>query len=148
MTASETPRALFAHEDDYPELDLEGAVRRLAAALSLRTVYATPETTDFSPFDELYELIRTSYPRLAEHAGFERVGHSILVTVPGSQPELPCVLLLAHQDVVDVVPGTEGEWVHDPFGGVVDDTWVWGRGALDIKEMLMGELEADRKSVV
>lgn len=142
MTRDSSHYDLFAHEEDYSELDVEGAVARLSSALALRTVYATPETTDFGPFDELYELVRTSYPRLSEHATFERFGHSILVTVPGGQPELPCVLLLAHQDVVDVVPGTEGEWVHDPFGGVVDDTWIWGRGALDIKEMLMGELEA------
>lgn len=142
MTGNRNHYDLFAHEEDYPELDVEGAVARLSSALALRTVYATPETTDFGPFDELYELVRTSYPRLSEHATFERLGHSILVTVPGSQPELPCALLLAHQDVVDVVPGTEGEWLHDSFGGHVDETWIWGRGALDIKEMLMGELEA------
>lgn len=132
----------FAHERDFPELDTDAACRRLSAALALRTVYETPDTTDFAPFDALYELVRDSYPLLARHASFERVGRSILVTLPGTEPELPAALLLAHQDVVDVVTGTEDAWVHDPFGGHLDDEWVWGRGALDIKEMLMGELEA------
>ena len=142
MTRSCSHYDLFAREEDYPELDVEGAVARLSSALRMRTVYETPETTDFGPFDELYDLMRVSYPKIAEHGAFERVGHSVLVTVPGSDAELPCVLLLAHQDVVGIVPGTEGAWVHDPFGGHVDDEWIWGRGALDIKEMLMGELEA------
>ena len=136
------PCAHFAHEDDYPGLDLEGAARRLGAVLALRTVYDTPQTTDFAPFDALYDLIRTSYPLISHLGHTERVGRSILITVEGAEPELPAALLLAHQDVVDVVPGTECLWEHDPFGGHVDEEWVWGRGALDIKEMLMGELEA------
>lgn len=142
MTRAIDPYEHFAHEGDYPELDYDAAARRLSAALALRTVYTTPERTDFSPFDELYELICGSYPEITRHGTFERVGHSVLVTVPGTEPALPAALLLAHQDVVDVVPGTEGQWEHDPFGGHLDDEWIWGRGALDIKEMLMGELEA------
>ena len=142
MTKSFDPFAHFAHEDDYPELDCEAACRRLAAALALRTVYTTPEQTDFAPFDRLYDLVRGSYPNVVRHGTCERVGHSILVTIPGADESLPAALLLAHQDVVDVVPGTEDQWVHDPFGGHLDDEWVWGRGAIDIKEMLMGELEA------
>lgn len=136
------PYEHFAREDDYPSLDVDGASERLAAALALRTVYDTPETTDFGPFDELYRLMERSYPLLARFARLERVGHSVLVTLAGTEPELPCALLLAHQDVVDVVPGTEGEWSFGAFEGHLDEEWIWGRGALDIKEMLMGELEA------
>lgn len=134
------PCAHFACEDAYPDLDADGAAHRLAAALRCRTVYRTPETTDFSTFDELHALIRSSYPLLAEHGTFELVGHSVLMCMAGTEPELPAALLLAHQDVV---PADDAErWAHDPFGGHVDDEWVWGRGALDIKCMLMGELEA------
>lgn len=134
------PCAHFAAEDAYPGLDVEGAVRRLAAALRFRTVYRTPETTDFSAFDELHELIRRSYPTIAALGTFELVGHSVLICVEGTDPGLPGALLLAHQDVVPA--DDAGDWAHDPFGGHVDDEWVWGRGALDIKCMLMGELEA------
>lgn len=142
MTRTIDPFEHFANEDDYPGLDHGAAARRLAAALSLKTVYATPETTDFAPFDALYRLIADSYPHIASFGAMERIGHSILITVTGTEPKLPAALFLAHQDVVDVVPGTEAEWEHDPFGGHLDEEWIWGRGALDIKEMLMGELEA------
>lgn len=130
--------ALYAHEDDYPELDLEGAARRLSAALSIPTLSDGPA----EPFDALRSLIRASYPHIASLGTFEDVGRSLLVSVPGTDPALPGVLLLAHLDVVPVAAGTEAAWKRPPFSGHLDDQWIWGRGALDIKCMLMGELEA------
>jgi acetylornithine deacetylase/succinyl-diaminopimelate desuccinylase-like protein len=44
--------------------------------------------------------------------------------------EAPALLLYGH---VDVVPTTGQEWTHPPFEGVIEDGWVWGRGALDMK---------------
>ena len=44
----------------------------------------------------------------------------------------PRLLLLSHLDVVAAKPE---EWSVDPFGGVVKDGFVWGRGALDMKGM-------------
>ncbi|MGI9040429.1 MAG: M20/M25/M40 family metallo-hydrolase [Gemmatimonadales bacterium] len=34
---------------------------------------------------------------------------------------------------MDVVPATRAQWSEDPFGGVLKDGHVWGRGALDMK---------------
>ncbi len=49
------------------------------------------------------------------------------------------VLLLGHTDVV----GVERErWTRDPFGGELVDDWLWGRGALDMKSQVAGELAA------
>jgi len=47
----------------------------------------------------------------------------------GDRPKL---LLLSHLDVVAANPK---EWSVDPFGGVVKDGFVWGRGAIDMKSM-------------
>ena len=133
----------FAHEDEYPELNIEAMSERLAKALSFKTVYTDAETTDWSQFDALQQHIVDSFPYVMTAASnVEVVGHSLLIEIPGSNPKLPALMLIAHQDVVPVVPGTEDALTHDPFGGDVDDTYVWGRGALDIKDMLMGELEA------
>ncbi len=47
------------------------------------------------------------------------------------------LLLLGHTDVV----GVEREkWTVDPFGGVVQDGYLWGRGALDMKGMVIANL--------
>ena len=46
--------------------------------------------------------------------------------------EKSSLLLLSHLDVVSANPK---EWSVDPFGGVVKDGFVWGRGALDMKGM-------------
>jgi carboxypeptidase PM20D1 len=49
---------------------------------------------------------------------------------------------MAHQDVVPVTPGTEKDWKHPPFAGVVADGAVWGRGAIDDKGSLITLFEA------
>jgi carboxypeptidase PM20D1 len=40
------------------------------------------------------------------------------------------------------VRGTEDDWTHGAFSGDIADGCVWGRGTLDIKQMLFGILEA------
>jgi acetylornithine deacetylase/succinyl-diaminopimelate desuccinylase-like protein len=47
------------------------------------------------------------------------------------------LLLLSHLDVVPAPP--EG-WTHDPFSGDIADGCVWGRGAVDMKDMVALEL--------
>lgn len=135
---------VYAHytcEGEYPDLDYAGAAERLAQAISCRTI-DRGESTDEAPFERLHALVRSSYPHVMAAADVEEVGRSLLITCPGTDPSLPCALLLAHQDVVPVAPGTESAWRHGAFAGHLDESHVWGRGALDIKDMLMGELEA------
>jgi acetylornithine deacetylase/succinyl-diaminopimelate desuccinylase-like protein len=55
-------------------------------------------------------------------------------TVPDPEPPL---ILLSH---VDVVPVDAEAWTHDPFGGQLIDGQVWGRGAVDMKDMVAMEL--------
>jgi carboxypeptidase PM20D1 len=63
--------------------------------------------------------------------------HTLVYTWKGSDPSLAPVVLMAHQDVVPVTPGTEGDWKHPPFGGVIADGAVWGRGSIDDKGSLV-----------
>jgi acetylornithine deacetylase/succinyl-diaminopimelate desuccinylase-like protein len=46
-------------------------------------------------------------------------------------------LLLSH---LDVVPAPPGEWTHDPFDGDVADGYVYGRGAVDMKDLIAQQL--------
>ena len=62
-----------------------------------------------------------------------RPGRSnVVVRVPGSDPDAPAVLAHAH---LDVVPATAADWSVHPFSGRTADGCVWGRGAVDMKNM-------------
>ncbi len=52
------------------------------------------------------------------------------------------LLLLSH---LDVVPAEPAGWTHDPFGGDLEDGYVWGRGALDMKAMVAMEVQVMRR---
>jgi acetylornithine deacetylase/succinyl-diaminopimelate desuccinylase-like protein len=52
------------------------------------------------------------------------------------------LLLLSH---LDVVPAEPAGWTHDPFGGDLEDGYVWGRGALDMKSMVAMEVQVMRR---
>ncbi|HET8588493.1 MAG TPA: M20/M25/M40 family metallo-hydrolase [Nakamurella sp.] len=75
----------------------------------------------------------------------EEVGYttSYAESVPG-RGNLVCRLegadrdrgaLLVHGHV-DVVPADPAEWQVDPFAGAVQEGYVWGRGAVDMKDMV------------
>jgi acetylornithine deacetylase/succinyl-diaminopimelate desuccinylase-like protein len=49
----------------------------------------------------------------------------------------PPLILLSH---IDVVPVDAESWTRDPFGGELVDGVVWGRGAVDMKNMVAMEL--------
>ena len=51
--------------------------------------------------------------------------------------------LLIHGHV-DVVPADASEWTVDPFSGAVQDGYVWGRGAVDMKDMVAMTLSVAR----
>jgi len=62
-----------------------------------------------------------------------REGRGSVVTRIKGREEKPRLLLLSH---LDVVPATAKEWSVDPFEGIVKDGLVWGRGALDCKDLV------------
>ncbi|MBL0028231.1 MAG: M20/M25/M40 family metallo-hydrolase [Rhodanobacteraceae bacterium] len=125
-----------------PTLEADAMARRLAAALAIPTLSATPEAPSLARFDELHALLQAQFPRV--HAALTREivsGASLLYRWRG-RSDCAATLLAAHQDVVPVEPGTEALWRHPPFAGVVAEGAVWGRGAIDDKSALMAILEA------
>ena len=62
---------------------------------------------------------------------------AVLARLRGNGTAKP-VILMAHMDVVGV---EQEKWSVDPFGGVVKDGYVYGRGAIDDKGMLAANLE-------
>ena len=58
---------------------------------------------------------------------------NVIARLAGSDPDRGALLIHGH---VDVVPADATEWTVDPFSGAVRDGYVWGRGAVDMKDMV------------
>ncbi|WP_326822216.1 M20/M25/M40 family metallo-hydrolase [Streptosporangium sp. NBC_01639] len=57
---------------------------------------------------------------------------NVVTRVEGSDPSLPALLVHGH---LDVVPANAADWTVDPFAGEIRDGYIWGRGAVDMKDM-------------
>lgn len=58
---------------------------------------------------------------------------NVLARIPGRDPVLPALLVQGH---LDVVPADAAEWSVAPFSGEIRDGYVWGRGAVDMKDFV------------
>ena len=62
---------------------------------------------------------------------------SLVARVPGRDPSLDPLLVQMH---LDVVPAQPHEWSVHPLSGEVKDGYLWGRGAVDMKNMVASVL--------
>ncbi len=58
---------------------------------------------------------------------------NVIVRLPGADPTRSALLVHGH---LDVVPADASEWSVHPFSGAVQDGYLWGRGAVDMKDMV------------
>ena len=125
-------------------VDERGAAESLAVAVRAKTVSSpTDAALSADQFEALHAHLQARYPAL--HATLKRelvAGLSLLYIWPGSDAAAKPILLMAHQDVVPVAPGTEKDWQAEPFAGTVKNGFVWGRGAWDDKANLISQMEA------
>ncbi|RFA21218.1 M20/M25/M40 family metallo-hydrolase [Subtercola boreus] len=57
---------------------------------------------------------------------------SVIARVEGANPDAAALVVHGH---LDVVPAVADDWSVDPFGGEIRDGMIWGRGAVDMKNM-------------
>ena len=57
---------------------------------------------------------------------------NVCVRIPGRDTRKPALVVHGH---LDVVPAVAEDWSVDPFAGEVRDGMLWGRGAVDMKNM-------------
>lgn len=133
-----TPAAAIA-------VDARGVAQHLGAAVRFKTVSyggGQYEAEKDAALGQLRDWMVKTYPDFNKAAKREVIGQSVVYTWSGSNTALKPILLMAHMDVVPVVPGTERSWAHAPFSGDVGGGYVWGRGAIDDKGCLVTILEA------
>ncbi len=129
---------------EAPAIDNALAASHLAEAVRIPTVsHQDPADNDYAQWDRLHAWLAETYP--AAHAAMNLdvvAGHTLVYTWPGSDSSRRPIVLMAHHDVVPVTPGTEADWKHPPFDGLVADGAVWGRGSVDDKGSLVAIFEA------
>lgn len=120
------------------------AVKNLSEAIKIPTIsYPEHEKVDWAQFERFHAFLESAYPRIRETLTREKIDKaSLLYRWQGQNPALEPIALLAHQDVVPVSEGTLQDWTHPPFDGVVADEFIWGRGAMDMKNQLICIMEA------
>ena len=57
---------------------------------------------------------------------------NVIARMNGSNPDKPGLVVHGH---IDVVPANAAEWSVDPFAGEIKDGCIWGRGAVDMKNV-------------
>uniref|UniRef100_A0A5Q5CI03 Peptidase M20 n=1 Tax=Mycobacterium sp. (strain JLS) TaxID=164757 RepID=A0A5Q5CI03_MYCSJ len=57
---------------------------------------------------------------------------NVFARLPGADPSRGALMIHGH---LDVVPAEPADWSVHPFSGAVSDGYVWGRGAVDMKDM-------------
>jgi acetylornithine deacetylase/succinyl-diaminopimelate desuccinylase-like protein len=67
---------------------------------------------------------------------------NVIARLPGKDPARGALLVHGH---LDVVPADASEWSVHPFSGAVQDGYVWGRGAVDMKDMCAMSLAIARQ---
>ncbi len=118
---------------------------RLGRAIRFRTVTITTENPASDPryaeFTGFLAFLRKEYPRAAASLAWEQLGDVALLLTwkPSVDDGLPAMLFYGHFDVVPA--GDESAWTRPPFGGQVADGFIWGRGTLDDKNIVMALME-------
>ena len=123
--------------------DTNQAAQHLAEAVRFQTISNQDASQNQrGEWDKLHTWLAATYPKA--HAAMQRemLDQTLVYTWPGSDPAAQPIIVMAHQDVVPVTPGTEKDWKYQPFAGTIAEGAVWGRGTIDDKGSLVALFEA------
>ncbi|ODV83918.1 hypothetical protein CANARDRAFT_9207 [[Candida] arabinofermentans NRRL YB-2248] len=96
---------------------------------------------DFTKFEGFHKVLEEQYPTVFGNATiFKPNKYGLVLEFKGSDESLQPIVLMAHQDTVPI--GDMAKWTRDPLGGEYDGEKVYGRGAMDCKNLLVGCLGA------
>ncbi|XP_062081503.1 uncharacterized protein LOC133787035 [Humulus lupulus] len=126
--------------EDQTSLSPSAAIARFQQYLRINTAHPNPNYYEAADF-----IISQAKSLSLESQTLEFVKGKplILLKWPGSDPNLPSVLLNSH---TDVVPVEHDKWVHPPFGAEIDlEGNIHARGSQDTKCVGMQYLEAIRR---
>ena len=84
-----------------------------------------------------HKVLEELFPLVHEKLEKTEIDGSLLYQWAGKRHDKP-IVLMGHQDVV----AAEGNWLHEPFSGDIEDGKIWGRGSADTKCSVMAFFQA------
>lgn len=143
-TAQLTSRQVEVEPVTDIQIDAQQVAEHLAQALRFRTVSPQDlEQVNAEEFLALHGFFEQAFPQVHTTLAKEIVAdYSLLYSWPGRDENLQPILLMGHMDTVQVDPAAEDFWTHPPFEGRIANGYIWGRGALDDKGLVVAILEA------
>ncbi|MEM0975906.1 MAG: M20/M25/M40 family metallo-hydrolase [Pseudomonadota bacterium] len=135
-----TPPELEVADVDLPEVDGLEVAQKLSQAIQFKTI-SHPLGAPGRPADyqDFLDWLDVAFPNFINATSVEYVsGFTPIFKWEGAESGLDGILISGHYDVVPI----ESEWSVDPWAGTIQDGFVWGRGALDMKGVAISFLEA------
>ena len=134
--------------DLRPSLDLDACVEHLRELIRIPSVNPPDGGPDVAAGRDPRSGETAAARHCAEILGGAGIEAEVIELTPGRGSCIaripaagaatePPLILLSH---IDVVPVDAESWSRDPFGGDLVDGVVWGRGAVDMKNMVAMEL--------
>jgi len=134
--------------DLRPSLDLDACVEHLRQLIRIPSVNPPDGGPDVAAGRDPRGGETAAARHCAEVLGIAGIAAEVIEITPGrgscvaripasGAATEPPLMLLSH---LDVVPVDAESWSRDPFGGELVDGVVWGRGAVDMKNMVAMEL--------
>jgi carboxypeptidase PM20D1 len=115
-------------------------IQNLSEALRYRTIsYDNREAVDQVEFQKFNHFLKNKFPTVFRKAEIRNFNGSLLFKIKSQTHRKLPVLFYGHSDVV---PAAVKYWVAGPFSGEINNGYLYGRGALDVKVNFMAILEA------
>lgn len=113
------------------DFDKQRTVECLQQLVRFKTVSDyDKQKEDDKEFEGLVNALPNLYPLVYKTCELKKFdGRGLLYKWAGKNSDNP-VILMAHYDVVSV---EEANWEKPPFSGIIEDGYLWGRGAIDTK---------------
>lgn len=136
------PLVCNPEDDDYIFEEKRNLSDRLSSAIQFETVTTDAHSYNSEELRRFGDHLKKTFPAIHSSSFITREivnNLSLLYTVQGNDSSLKPYLLSGH---LDVVPVDETQWTVSPFGGVKKGGFIYGRGTIDAKHIVMGTLEA------
>lgn len=138
------PPEACANSASHQRIRLEqDAINRFVGALNIPTISYKTHHYEPEQLTRLIEHIKQSFPTIHRSGFVQReivANHTLLYTIFGTHKGLRPYLLTSH---LDVVPAVTEKWASKPFEAVIkEDKYLYARGTIDAKHLLMSIFEA------